>query len=312
MKFPGPLMHAMLLCALVLAPVACWAQDLNLVILLSDNTAPYLSFAKKLKDSLPASVQAIVLEYPGQLPSSALKADLIITAGMKATELAATQSSIPVLAVMIPKSSYERMLAQQSPQNPAPSISAIYLDQPWDRQLDFVRAALPDRIKIGLLYGEETHIDVARLHQDIAHRGGSLIARPIRSAKGLYPSLESVLKDSDVLLAIPDSAIYSSNNIRNILLTSYRYRIPLIGLSQSYVNAGALCAIFSTPEQLAEQASTTTNLFGQTKKLPGSKYPAAFSIAVNQQVAQSLGIELPSPEAIRNQMDKAKLKEHGR
>ena len=296
----------------ITAPVSCWAQELNLVILLSDNTAPYLSFAKKLKDSLPASVQATVIEHPENYPSSARQADLIITAGMKATELAATQTSIPVLAVMIPKASYESLLAQKSLQNPARMISAIYLDQPWDRQLDFVRAALPERRKIGLLYSEDTRIDVARLHQDIAHRGGSLIARPVRSAEGLYSSLESVLEDSDVLLAVPDSSIYSSNNIRNILLTSYRYHIPLIGLSQSYVNAGALCAIFSTPEQLAEQASITTSLFSRTRQLPGSKYPAAFTIAVNQQVARSLGIELPSPDVIRNQMDKVKSKEQGR
>ena len=41
--------------------------------------------------------------------------------------------------------------------------------------------------------------------------------------------------------------------MRNILLTSYRRGVPLVGLSQAYVNAGALAAIFSTTEQLAEQ-----------------------------------------------------------
>jgi hypothetical protein len=40
--------------------------------------------------------------------------------------------------------------------------------------------------------------------------------------------------------------------------------------------------------------------------LPEPQYPDAFTIAVNQQVARSLGIELRSPEAIRSQMDKAK------
>ena len=61
-----------------------------------------------------------------------------------------------------------------------------------------------------------------------------------RSADELYPKLESILASSDVLMAVPDSMIYSSSNIRNILLTSYRRGVPLVGVSQAYVNAGAL------------------------------------------------------------------------
>jgi putative tryptophan/tyrosine transport system substrate-binding protein len=305
------LVTSLLLYVTALLTAAAQAETLNVRLVLSDSSPPYQQFTASFNKALVAS-KADVAVTESQLFNDT-NIDLIVTVGIKATELvASSQTSTPVLAVMIPKASYERLLAQRSPQNPVPSISAIYLDQPWDRQLDFVRAALQDRRRIGLLYSEDTHIDVARLHQDIAHRGGSLIARPIRSAEGLYSSLESVLEDSDVLLAIPDSAIYSSNNIRNILMTSYRYRIPLIGLSQSYVNAGALCAVFSTPEQLAEQASNAAILFARTRQLPGSKYPVDFTIAVNQQVARSLGIELPSPEAIHNQMDKAKSKEHGR
>jgi putative tryptophan/tyrosine transport system substrate-binding protein len=301
------LVTSLLLYATMLLAAASQAETLNVRLVLSDRSPPYQQFAASLNNALVASKADVVVTESQLIDDT--NTDLIVTVGMKATELATTQTRIPVLAVMIPKVSYEHLLAKASLQNPARSISAIYLDQPWDRQLDFVRAALPERRKIGLLYSDDTHIDVARLHQDIANRGGSLIAQPVRFSEGLYSSLESVLEDSNVLLAIPDNTIYSGNNIRNILLTSYRYRIPLIGLSQSYVNAGALCAIFSTPGQLAEQASSTTVLFARTRRLPRSEYPAAFTIAVNQQVAQSLGIELPSPEAIRNQVNKAKKKE---
>jgi ABC-type uncharacterized transport system substrate-binding protein len=114
-----------------------------------------------------------------------------------------------------------------------------------------------------------------------------------------------MLNSSDVLLAVPDSEIYSSSNVRNILLTSYRHKVPLIGISQAYVNAGALGAIFSTPEQLAEQAGNIISSFFRERKLPGPQYPASFGIALNLQVARSLGIELDSPEAIRGRMAEA-------
>jgi ABC-type uncharacterized transport system substrate-binding protein len=231
------------------------------------------------------------------------QADLIIAVGFKATELAASQSSIPVLAVMIPKTGYEEALAKNSPKNSNRKISAIYLDQPWDRQIDFWRAVLPDRLRIGLLHSSDTHLDVALLRQVVAQRGGSLAAQAVHSSAELFTALESVLSNSDVLLAIPDSSIYSSSNIRNILLTSYRHGAPLIGLSPAYVNAGALCAIFSTPEQLAVQASATVISFARTGQLPGPQYPDTYTIAVNQQVARSLGVKLPSQEAIRGLMD---------
>lgn len=300
----------LLLCLLVTAPPSGSAENLKVLVVLSDNSAPFQSFADTLNKSLLALMQATVLEHPEQLSIDVPQADLIVAVGMKAAEVAAAKTSIPVLAVMIPRKGYEELRTQVSPKNQTRTISAIYLDQPWARQIEFWRAALPDRRRIGLLHSPDTHIDVARLRHDVAQRGGSLVAQPVHTTSELFSGLESVLASSDVLLAIPDSLIYNSSSIRNILLTSYRHGAPLIGLSQAYVNAGALCAVFSTSEQLAVQAGEVVISYAQTGQLPEPQYPVSFTIAVNQQVARSLGIELPSSEAIRNKMDKTKERGH--
>ena len=297
---------SLLSCAALILPAAAQADALRVRLVMSDSSLPYQQFAASFSKALAASHADVFVTESQSVSGSDI--DLIVTVGMKASELAAAQTSAPVLAVMIPKAGFEELLSQAASQKISPSISAIYLDQPWGRQLDFLRAALPERRRIGLLHSLDTRIDVARLRQDIARRGGTLSAQPVRSAERLFSGLDRVLDDIDVLLAIPDSMIYSSGNIRNILLTSYRHSVPLVGLSQSYVNAGALCAIFSTPEQLADQAGSAVSLFARSRRLPDSQYPAAFTIAVNQQVARSLGIALTSPEAIRSQMDKAKEK----
>lgn len=293
----------LLLCWFGFAPVVSAAEYLRVLVVLSDNGIPYQTFYKTLSHKLPASIQTTVLEHPEELYGAVPQADLIVAVGMKATELAAAKTAIPVLAAMVPKTGYEELLARQKRAN---KTSAIYLNQPWGRQLDFLHAVLPERHRVGLLYSPDTRIDLPRLRQDIAARGGSLIAQPVPAAAMLFPSLEGVLADSDVLLAVPDSMIYSSSNIRNILLTSYRHSVPLVGLSQAYVNAGALAAIFSTPEQLAEQTGETVISFARTAQLPEPQYPATFTVAVNQQVARSLGIELRSPDALRKQMIKEK------
>ncbi|NOT99993.1 MAG: hypothetical protein HOO95_00235 [Gallionella sp.] len=277
---------------------------MNVTVVLSDNSAPYQSFAQTFGKSLPPSVSVTVLERAEQLSSVVSPADLIVTVGMQAAESAAAQTNVPVLAVMISQRGYLELLAKFPVKKIPRPISAIYLDQPWERQINFLRAALPERRKISLLSSEEIKLDVSRLRQVVAQRGGSLEVSKVHSTEELFPQLENVLTNSDVLLATPDSLIYSNSNILNILLTSYRYRVPIIGLSQAYVNAGALGAIFSTPEQLAEQTGATVISFLQNGQLPEAQPPIAFSIALNPQVARSMGIELPSAELIRKKMDK--------
>lgn len=290
--------------AIALLATLAQAETLNVRLVLSDSTPPYQQFSAALNQALAASkADVTVIESqagPHTQPGEGTHTDLVIAAGMKAMELAIAKFDAPVLGVMIPRMGYEALLERGPSQKRSKTTSAIYLDQPWDRRLSFIQAALPKHKTVGLLYSSDTHILLPRLP-----RGMSLNAQSTRSAENFFATLESVLNNSDVLLVIPDSEIYSSSNVRNILLTSYRHQVPLIGISQAYVNAGALGAIFSIPEQLAEQTGEMIVSFARNRRLPEPQYPKLFTISLNQQVAHSLGIVLDSPEAIRERMDKA-------
>jgi len=264
-------------------------------LLLGDSSAPYQAFTETLRQRLPASIRLSVREPNGSVGAS----DLVVAVGMKAAESAASDPRSPILAVMVPKSGYDSLfLGQKMPQG----ISAIYLDQPWERQVDFLYAVLPDVERVGLLYSPETRLEISPLLNSVANHGGSVVAQSVQSAERLFSSLERVLSGSDVLLAIPDSRIYNATSIRNILLTSYRHEVPLIGLSQGYVNAGALAAIFTLPEQIAEQTAKQIVAFEQRRGLAAPSYPEHFTISLNNQVARSLEIRLPSESDIRKRM----------
>lgn len=291
---------AILLLSSVIALPATLAQaeSLDVRLVMSGSTPHYQQFSAALNKAL-AEKNANVTVVESQTGKST-NADLVIAVGMKAMELAVTRFDAPVLGVMIPKMGYEALLESHPWHHQTKTTSAIYLDQPWGRQLNFIRAALPGHKTVGLLYSSDTRITLPRLP-----KGMSINAQSTRPVENLFTTLENVLNNSDVLLVVPDSEIYSSSNVRNILLTSYRYKVPLIGISQAYVNAGALGAIFSTPEQLAMQTAEAIISFAMNGKLPRPQYPASFSISLNQQVARSLEIVLDSPEAIRERMDKA-------
>lgn len=290
--------------AIALLATLAQAETLNVLLLLSDSAPPYRQFSAALGKTLAESgvdVAVTEAQADGQFPNGgSAKADLVIAVGAKATQLAIAGSDTPLLSIMVPRAGYEALAGKYLRKAPAREVSAIYLDQPWDRQLDFIRAALPGHGVVGVLYSPDTPIALPRLP-----RGMALNARSVRSTETLFDALEHILSSSDVLLVVPDSEIYSSGNVRNILLTSYRHKVPLIGISQAYVNAGALGAVFSTPEQLAAQAGETIVSFAQSRRLPEPQHPASFTIALNLQVARSLGIALDTPEAIRERMDRA-------
>lgn len=279
------------------------AADLRVLLVLSGSEAPYRAFVQAFSQDLPAGIRVSTQEYPASLAGGGQPADLIVTVGEKAADQVASNTSRPVLATMLPSFKYAGLAGRRPP---GAELSAIFVDQPWERQVSLLRAVLPYRNKVGILLSPGTNWQTAQLRKLLSERGATLVTEVTDPSGTLSGDLERILSRSDLLLAVPDSAIYNSGNIRDIMLSSYRRGIPLVGLSQAYVNAGALCAVFSTLEQLAVQTRAAVIAYARSRQLPGPQYPDSYSIAVNRQVARSLEIDLPSLEAIRSQIDKTK------
>jgi len=97
-----------------------------------------------------------------------------------------------------------------------------------------------------------------------------IIPFKLNSPKQLQEGLHYIRSNADVLLAIPDQTVYSRKTAKEILLFSYRNRIPFVGLSESWVKAGALYAIDIDYEELGRQIARLTNKI-LTEGSPGEK-----------------------------------------
>jgi putative ABC transport system substrate-binding protein len=287
---------------LLLAPSCGWAKDFSLVVLLSGSQSAYQSFAETLQRNLPTSVTTRIVGPPHTLASQP-PADLIIAVGLSASLAAIKQPNIPVFVVMVPRTSYDKHISKLIKTESVPPVSGIYLDQPWDRQLRFIQAILPTRHRIGILYSNAAEVDMALMESQVSGSQARLATHLVLSELELFPSLEELLLDSDLILAVPDTTIYSSSNIRNILLSCYRSEKPLIGLSQAYVTAGALGAVFTTVPQLAAQISDALRFFDMNGSLPRPAYPREFTISLNRGVGRSMGISLPPDDDIVSLMN---------
>jgi ABC-type uncharacterized transport system substrate-binding protein len=266
------------------------AAPLKVALALSEDREAYLAFESALRNSLESRRDIQIL------PSgAAAQAELIVAIGAKAAGNY-SRSSIPVLNVMVSRDGLDK-LGRDSIRG----SSGIYMDQPMERRFSLLRAALPQAKSIGVLISSETP-ELASVKQLSATAGFRLHIQTVPAADMLAGNLSALLAVSDVLLVLPDADIYRSDTIRNILLETYRQHVPMIGLSQNYVRAGALCAVYSTPVQIANQAVRVVTQFSDTRKLPDYQYPQEFEVAVNTQVARSLGLTIKSAEQLRNEI----------
>lgn len=269
------------------------------MLLLSEQHASYQHFRQAFAQNLPPDVRLEVRTLAQQ--TDIPEADILVTAGSKAMQWAADRWHGAMLTTMLSSNNFQQLRAGRPLPHP---LSALFLDQPLPRQVALIRAALPSLSRVGVLYTPDGDFAQQPLQQELARQGASLHSQTVQPDDSLAARLEELLARSDILLAVPDSRIYNSSTIRNILLGSYRRGIPVIGLSAAYVNAGALCAVYSTPEQQAAQSAGMVSEFLQRGSLPSPRFPQLYQIALNAEVARSLRLDIRSVEALRIEIDR--------
>lgn len=271
------------------------AGPLHVVLVLSEEGGAYQSFSDSLRSRLPATN----FKVTAQRADEALGAsDLYIAVGMKAASRLAA-SDVPTLDVFVSKNGYDKLL-RANPQHANPR-SAVFLDQPIERQVALLLAALPNTRRVGVLYATPPP-ELQNVRHLLAEKNIRLHDQAVDEKRSLNDALESILSESEVLFVLADADIYNASTIRNILLTSYRKQVPLVGISQAFVTAGALCAVFTTPDQFAEQAAAMIQKYDESGNLPPAHYPSAFEVLVNMQVARSLDLHIKDAVQLRDEI----------
>lgn len=285
---------------LLMAP---WASASTVTILITRLGAGYDELIDPLREELlrtPGLKVQTIATGEGELPVNLRLADdtvLVVTIGLHTARQSLTlpDPRIPVLSVLVPRSSFETIATAVKNGR---KYSALYIDQPPTRQMDLLRIVLPSARSVGMVVGPATQQDVPVYRTLATNRGLTLIAERADRETELYPVLQSVLRSSDVLVALPDSSIVNVTTAQNLLLTSFRFRVPVLGYSASYVRAGALAAVYSTPRHIGQEAAQIVRNFVRGGSLPAAKFPRYFNVAVNRQMADSLGLTIAEEAAL--------------
>jgi len=133
--------------------------------------------------------------------------------------------------------------------------SVLTLTQPACRQVLFIRKLAPGWKSAAIITSKTSSKQIDAIRQCARQYGLTLRTYHAGNEKELLIRLVEAVEQNDVLLALVDVVVYNSRSIKNILLTAYRHRKPVIGYSNSLVDAGAVAAIYTSAEDAGMQAA---------------------------------------------------------
>lgn len=181
----------------------------------------------------------------------------------------------------------------------------LYMTQSYCRQMQFIKLINDDWKVISLLNSQTKPVSTKDIKQCAKKYGMKIYSVNTSAEDNMTANVKTALNNSDALLALPDKSVYNSNTVKNILLTSYRYRKPVIAFSRNFVNAGALASIHSSVEQVAQSASILIERYYELDRRfeKTINHPQLFDISINKQVFRALDLSPPDIDELKQTLE---------
>lgn len=178
----------------------------------------------------------------------------------------------------------------------ADNITGVLLHISPEMHFQWLNRFLPDRKQIGILYDPEKNRQwINDAGKYAGNFGLNVIPIKVNSAKDLPNALKELNRKADVLLGIPDQTVYTGKTAKMVLLYSFRSKIPFVGLSKSWVKAGALYGLEWDYGDIGRQcASIASKILNGTAAgdIPVQETTGDSIYTVNMKTAQHLKLHI--------------------
>lgn len=176
-----------------------------------------------------------------------------------------------------------------------PNMTGVSMDVPAAVKLKKMREILPNAKKVGVIYSPASAAWYDAVVRACDELGLKAAGRRIESGSEFPDVLKNFYPQIDYLLMIPDSLVYIPQSVQFTLLESLRNKFPVVGLSASYVKAGALASFDCDYEDLGRQAGEVALLLlaGATPAGIPPAGPQKTNFYLNIRTARRLGVKLP-------------------
>lgn len=296
-----PLLSALFALILSIPPV--FADNL---VVLSRSSDSYQKVADSIQANTSSHTKVVTLQDLEDNNFNTEDFQHIVAVGSRAADRLYNRikPSQKLYASFLPRLTYQALLARKKDQTRIQNgaITAVYLDQPYTRQLRLARLVAPNAKTVATALGPNSKNDLPLLETAAQQEQLQLSSTVLQESDNPIHKLQPLIRNADLFLSLPDKSVFNRTTAKWILYISFRQRIPLIGFSQKYVEAGALTAVYSTPEQIGKQTAEIIQQAISGSRLPEAQYPKYFSVVTNKKAANSLNIKIPSEDALTQQL----------
>lgn len=280
-------------------------SPLTIAVVLSREAAPYRQAVRGFEEVLKNSGRSYkLLEFSAEgvaVDAAALAArvrarrpDLILTVGSTATNTVSHQiRDIPIVfSLVLPSSGNEALQGMKESRG---NVTGASMEIPIKTQFLKLKEILPAVKRIGVLYDPGvTGPTVEAASQAAALMGLELVPMRVESEKDVVASTEALASRVDVLWSVADSTVFSPAGLKQILLATLRNRVPFVGLSPSFVKAGALVAFSVDYQDVGRQSGEQALrvLSGEEPARVPMTVPRSVSLSVNMNTAKQIQVQI--------------------
>jgi putative tryptophan/tyrosine transport system substrate-binding protein len=291
----------LLLAAVARSAAAPVKGEPRITVVVSQEAPPYQESLAGFREHLEqqgARAQIDVVEMHGDAAGAPAaleharkeRADLVLTLGSLGTGAAVRGlHDVPIVAGLV---------LSADDLGKAPNATGVLLEFPVETELRYLQRLLPGQRNVGVLFNpseNQARIDAAT--RAAAALGLALYARKVESPRDLPEALESLNRHADVLWGVADQVVLNPQTVKPILLFSLRNRIPFVGLSRTWVKAGALYALDRDYRDIGHQCAEMALkiLQGTSPAALPPVPPRKVVYSVNLKTAHILKLDIGAP-----------------
>jgi putative ABC transport system substrate-binding protein len=281
------------------------AREKTILIVKSSSSTPFLKALEGFKKEIRKSeIEAIVIEYDisdeskgeGQIAQKIrdLKPDLIVTIGSRSTAIVSQKiKDIPIVFCMVLNPVSSGFI--QSMRSSGNNLSGASLDIPVKIQLEKFKLIVPKLKRLGVLFTQDSKQVIIEAQRVCKKIGVELVPELIYSEKEIPGAVEALAQEVDGLWAVADTIIFTPQSTQHILLYTLRNGLPFMGLSPSFVKAGALFTLACDHKDVGRQAGELALgvLSGEEPLEVPITIPRMIYLCLNLRTAEQINLKIP-------------------
>jgi len=275
-----------------------------IAVVKSRNLAPYnqaLLGLRQILDASDPSLEVRELELPsedvrlGDFMNSLrqVRPNLIVTIGTQATRVVSESiRDVPVVFSLILANGESEALWRSRPVN----VTGAAMDIPIALQFARMKEVIPSLKRVGVIYNPVlTRAAIQEARAAAETTALTLVEIPVSSEAEVISEIENLKGRVDALWSVADSTVFTPRSVDTILLLTLRDSIPFVGLSPSFVKAGALLSFSCDYADVGGQSGEIALqvLAGKTPSEIAVVYPRRVAQFLNMNTAHAIHLEIP-------------------